>query len=327
MLPSETAVTGDIPSSILSARQAIADIVYRTPLEVSVWLSEVIGASVSLKLECYQPTGSFKVRGASAAIAQLSAEERNRGVVTASAGNHGLGVAYAAARAGIEATIVVPDGASPAKVAALGRFPAELLRGGPSYDTAEGRAHELAAETGAIFISPYNNPWVIAGQGTIGPELLEDAPALDIVLIPVGGGGLISGVGSWLKAIRPSCRVIGVQSVASPAMHHALGAGRLVPIEVLPTLADGLAANIEAGSLTFEVARAVVDAVVLVTEEQIAGAIRDAFYEMHLALEGSAVVGIAALINGLVPEVGGKRVASIVTGRNIAAERLCSLLA
>lgn len=319
-------MTSGIPPAILQARRSIEGAVYRTPLESSAWLSEASDAAVSLKLECYQPTGSFKVRGATAAVAQLTPGQRARGVVTASAGNHGLGVAYAATRAGVEATVVVPEGASPAKVAALSHFPIQLLRGGPSYDTAERRARELAAETGAIFISPYNDPWVIAGQGTIGSELLEDAPQLDMVLVPVGGGGLISGVGSWIKALRPSCRIIGVQSVASPAMHRALGAGRLVPIDVLPTLADGLAANIETGSLTFDVARDVVDEVILVTEEQIARTIRDAFQEIHLALEGSAVVGIAALTGGLVPDVSGKRVAIIVTGRNIAAERLCSLL-
>ena len=164
-----------IAALIPIARETITSAVYRTPLERSTWLSEVSGADISLKLECYQPTGSFKVRGATAAISQLAPEERLRGVVTASAGNHGLGVAYAAARLGVRATVVVPDNATEAKVAALQRFPIELLRGGQSYDTAERMALDLARERDYTFVSPYNVPWVIAGQGTIGVELLVPA--------------------------------------------------------------------------------------------------------------------------------------------------------
>jgi threonine dehydratase len=281
---------------------------------------------VFLKLECYQPTGSFKVRGAITAISQLSPAERARGVVTASAGNHGLGVAYAASRLGVHATVVVPDAASEAKVAALQRFPIDLLRGGPSYDTAERRALDLAAGRGSVFVSPYNNQWVIAGQGTIGVEILEDLPGVDVVLVPVGGGGMISGIGSWMKQVNPQIRVVGVQSAASPAMERALHAGRLVEIGIEPTLADGLAANIQAGSITFDLARQVVDEMVLVTEEEIAESVRLAFHELHLALEGSAVVTIAALLHGRIAGLAGKRVAAVITGRNIAAERLVDLL-
>lgn len=316
----------DITARIPRARQAIAGGVYRTPLEGSPWLSEAAAGDVLLKLECYQPTGSFKVRGALSAISHLTSDERARGVVTASAGNHGLGLAYAASRLGVEATVVVPDNASPAKVAALQRFPITLLRGGASYDTAERKALDLSLETGAIFVSPYNDPWVIAGQGTIGVELLEDAPMLDRVIIPVGGGGLISGIGAWLKSINPSIEVIGVQSSASPAMERALAARELVQIPILPTLADGLAANIQRDSITFDLAMGLVDRIVLVSEEEIAAAVRGSFHELHLPLEGSAVVGIAAILNGHLTGLEGKRTAVIISGRNIAAERLCSLL-
>jgi threonine dehydratase len=316
----------DIVSRIPIARQSIAGAVYRTPLEPSIWLSTVTGGEVLLKLECYQPTGSFKVRGAIASISQLDPAERERGVVTASAGNHGLGVAYAASRLGVQATVVVPENASPAKVAALERYPIELLRGGPSYDTAERKALQIAQETGAIFVSPYNDPWVVAGQGTIGVEIVEDDPHLDAVLVPVGGGGLISGIAAWLKAVDPRVAVIGVQSAASPAMERALRAGSLVEIPIEPTLADGLAANIQPGSITFDLATEVVDRVVLVSEEEIAQGVRDAFHEIHLPLEGSAVVGMTALVHGRLPELAGKRVALVATGRNIAAERLCGLL-
>jgi threonine dehydratase len=316
----------DVTARIPVARQTLAGAVHRTPLERSLWLSDAVGGEVLLKLECYQPTGSFKVRGALSAISQLSPDERARGVVTASAGNHGLGVAWAASRLGVSATVVVPDNASQAKVAALQRFPITLLRGGPSYDTAERKALELSRDSGAVFVSPYNDPWVIAGQGTIGVELLEDAPDVDVALIPVGGGGLISGIGSWLKSVAPSTQVIGVQSSASPAMERALAMGELVEIPILPTLADGLAANIQRGSITFDLARQVVDRVVLVSEDEIAATVRDSLHELHLALEGSAVVGIAALLNGTVTGLEDKRTAVVVTGRNIAADRLLELL-
>lgn len=315
-----------VTSLVPGARRAIGGGVYRTPLERSLWLSEMAGGDVFLKLECYQPTGSFKVRGALSAISSLSPDERSRGVITASAGNHGLGVAYAASRLGVEATVVVPDNASPAKVAALERFPITLLRGGESYDTAEQKALDLSGEIGAIFVSPYNDLRVIAGQGTIGVELLEDAPDLDAVLVPVGGGGLISGIGSWLKAVNPSIQIIGVQSEASPAMERAIAAGKLVQIPILPTLADGLAANIQRDSITFDLASELVDRLVLVSEEEIAAAVRESFHELHLALEGSAVVGIAAIANGHFTALKSKRAAVLITGRNIAAERLLDLL-
>jgi threonine dehydratase len=316
----------DITARIPIARQAIRDAVYRTPLEPSAWLSEASGADVRLKLECFQPTGSFKVRGATAAIAHLTSAQRERGVVTASAGNHGLGVAYAASRLGVHATVVVPDNASEAKVAALRRFPIDLQRGGPSYDTAERKALELARAAGLVFVSPYNDPWVIAGQGTIGVEILDDWPETEVVLVPVGGGGMISGVGCWLKTLKPSIRVVGVQSAASPAMERALKAGRLVEIPIEPTMADGLAANIQPGSITFDLARHVVDEVVLVSEEEIAGAVNAALHELHLVLEGSAAVPIAALLHGNLSGISGRRVSAIITGRNIAAQRLVEIV-
>lgn len=315
----------DITTRIPVARADVAGAIYRTPLERSIWLSEATGADVSLKLDAFQPTGSFKVRGAVAAISHLSPDERNRGVVTASAGNHGLGVAYAASRAGVRATIVVPETASPAKVAALQRFPIELLNA-VDYDASEQRALQIAQDTGAVFVSPYNDPWVIAGQGTIGVEMLDDEPGLDVVLVQIGGGGLISGIAAWLKAIKPDARVIGIEPVAAPAMREAMQAGRLVQVAIAPTLADGLAGNIQEGSITFDLVRDLVDEIVLVSEEEIGSAVRASFHELHLALEGSGVAGIAALLSGRISGLKGKRVASVVSGRNIAAERLCTLL-
>lgn len=321
-----TTTTHDIAATILYARPAVQNAVYRTPLELSLWLSDLSGATVFLKMECFQPTGSFKVRGAAAAMSMLNAEGRARGVVTASAGNHGLGVAHIARQLGVEATVVVPEAASPAKVAALERYPISLVRGGPNYDTAEREARRISHQTGAIFVSPYNDVHVIAGQGTVGVELLEDLPDVDLVLVPVGGGGLISGIGSWVKTLRPRARVIGVQAAASPAMHDALRAGRLVEIPVLPTLADGLAANIEQESLTFDLARQVVDGMVLVSEDEIGAAVADAFRELHIPMEGSSAVSVAALRAGRVPDIAGQKVAVVITGRNIAASTVATLL-
>jgi threonine dehydratase len=323
---SKTVTPQDIAARIPAAAKVIAGAVHRTPLEPSTWLSDVSGAYASLKLECYQPTGSFKVRGAVTAMAELDVEALQEGVITASAGNHGLGIAHAAQRLGIKAAVVVPEDASPAKVHALERFPIELVMRGIGYEAAERAGRALAAETGAIFVSAYNDPAVIAGQGTIGPELLEDEPNLDAVLVPVGGGGVISGIGAWLKAVRPTARVIGVQSEASPAMAESLRAGQLVPVPDAPSLADGLSGNIEPGSITFDLARHVVDEMVRVDEAEIAAAIAQTFQEMSLVVEGAGAVGIAALLNGRIADLAGKSVAVIVTGRNIAAERLLDLL-
>jgi threonine dehydratase len=300
--------------------------VYETPLERSAWLSEACGAEIFLKLECYQPTGSFKIRGASAAVRSLDPAQRQAGVITASAGNHGLGLAYAASRAGIQATVVVPEYASAAKLQALKHFPVEVRVGGPTYDHAERTALEAAASSRAHYISPYNHPQVIAGQGTIGLEMLESPEPPDMVLVPVGGGGLISGVGATLKHHRSDTRIVAVQAANSPAMAEALRAGELVPIPFLPTLADGLAANIEPASISFDIAREVIDEVVLISEAEMAQAIRLTFEEQHVALEASAAVGIAALLGGKVSGLVGRRVAVILTGRNIAPETLVSIL-
>jgi threonine dehydratase len=317
----------DVVSRIPLARQRIAGAVYRTPLEPAAWLSDATGALVSLKLECYQPTGSFKVRGALTALSTLDRDEQGRRIIAATAGNHGLGLAYAAQRLGLRPTIVIPENASPAKVAALQRFPLELIVRGADYDAAERATRQIAAETGAKIVSAYNDPWVLIGQATIGAELLEDEPELDMVLIPTGGGAILAGIGAWLKTIRPSIAVIGVQSEASPAMKLSLEAGHLVDGPVLPTLADGLSGNIEPGSITFALAQQVVDAMILVSEAEIASAIRGTYDAARLLIEGSAAVGIAALLEGKVVSLAGKRVAVVVTGRNIAVEKVKQILA
>jgi threonine dehydratase len=308
---SHRAVARPDRSEVAAAHRRIAAHVRRTPLVESAELGAL------LKLETLQPTGSFKVRGAFAALTRLAA---GTPVVTASAGNHGLGVAHAAAALGLDATVVVPETASPAKLAALGRYPARLVRHGATYDEAE--QHALALE--GRYVSPYNDPDVIAGQGTIALELAETLERPCTIVCPLGGGGLASGLGLWASGV-PGMRVVAVESEGTAAMRAALDAGRIVPISLRPTIADGLGGNIESGSVTFELVRDHVDDVVVVREEEIEAAIRHLAERHGLVVEGAGAVAVAALLAGKVDARGGRPVA-LVTGRNIAAETLARLL-
>jgi threonine dehydratase len=311
------------PADILVARRRIAGIAYPTPLEHSRPLSVYTGAEVYLKLECAQVTGSFKVRGAASA---LRASEGHYPVVACSAGNHALGLAHAAANAGVEVTLVLPTNASPAKIEALRRYPVTVVQAGASYDEAEAAAVRIAHEEGLRFISPYNHPDVIAGQGTIGAEILEQLPGAEVLIVSVGGGGLISGIGLWAKAMNPNIRIVGVQAESSAAMLASLQAGQIVPVPDLPTLADGLAGNIEAGSITFPLVQRLVDMLIAVGEAQIAAAMRWLLNEHHLVVEGSAAVVVAALLNGLVAGLSGRKVVALLCGRNVATETLLTVL-
>jgi threonine dehydratase len=305
------------PADILAARRRIAGVAAVTPLEHSRPLSAHTGAEVYLKLECAQVTGSFKVRGAANA---LLAEPDRSPAIACSAGNHALGMAHAAALCGVQVTLVLPRNASPAKVAALRRYPVHLILHGEGYDDAEAEALRLAAAEGLRFISPYNHPHVITGQGTVGAEILEQLPNVDTLLVGVGGGGLISGVGVWARAVNPHIRVIGVQAERSAAMLASLQAGQIVTAPDLPTLADGLAGNIDPHSITFPIVRRVVDTMLTVSEDQIAAAMRWLLDEHHLVVEGSAAVGVAALLHGLVDGVAGRRAVALLCGRNISSE-------
>ena len=291
------------------------------------------GSDTWLKLETLQPTGSFKVRGALVSVTRALARDPRAEIVTASAGNHGLGIAFAADRLGATATIVVPANASEAKQRAIERFAVTLVRHGTSYDEAEAHALTLA-ESGAVFVSPYNDPDVIAGQGTIASELVEQVPDLATIITPIGGGGLASGLGlaaSVADGVRGrTVRVVGVEAAQSPAFRTALDAGRPVPITPGPTLADGLAGNFEPGSVTFDLVRRTVADVVTVSEEEIATAMRFLAREHGIIAEGSAAVGVAALLTRRVAPVLGATAAGatvvIITGRNIAASTLTGVL-
>jgi len=280
---------------IRSARERIAFTAIRTPVAHSRWLSEELRRDVFLKLECFQVTGSFKLRGAMAKLSALTEQERSRGVLTVSAGNHGLAVAHCSEVLGLDATIVVPESASRAKVNSIRRYPVTLIERGASYDEAERAARVMEIETGKTFVSPYNDREVIAGQGTIGLEILEDLPNIEAVVVPVGGGGLLAGVAMAVKAIAPEVKVYGAEPAVSPTMTAALEAGRIIEIEEDSTIADGCAGNIEPGSLTFPIIQRLVDGMILVCEDEIRHAITGVAREENLMIEGSAAVGVAAL--------------------------------
>jgi len=297
------------------AREVIAAALPPTPVIASPGLGE----GVHLKLESFQPTGSFKVRGA---LAALSAAGSGHGVVTASTGNHALGVAWAAHRLGIPATLVVPASTSPAKLAALQRLPATVIVHGGSYEDADQHARARAGND-LRYLSSSSDPDVIAGQATIGSELLAQLPGTFTVVCGVGGGGLASGLGLAASRADPMT-VIGVEAAASPAMSTALRAGTVIPVNVADTLADGLAGNLEPGAISVGLIREHLDGLVPVTEEQIAEAIRYLAREHGLVAEGAGAAPVAAILAGTIP-ISGQAVA-IISGRNITLQALAQVL-
>jgi len=304
--------------------KAASEVVHQHLVPTPVVAAPDLGPGVSLKLESLQPTGSFKVRGGLSAVAAACDRHGVSRLVAASAGNHGLGVAYAADRLGAAATVVVAETASAAKVAALERFSVDLVRHGTTYDEAEALALRLAREGGVRFVSPYNDPDVIAGQATVATELLDQLAGLGTVVVPVGGGGLAAGI--CLATEGREVRVVGVEPERSPSMTAAFAAGSAVPVTVGSTIADGLAGNIEEGSVTVEICRAGGVEMLEVTEEEIRAAIRFLAFEHGVVAEGAGAVAVAALHSGrFVPD--GSPTAVVVTGRNVAPPLLASILA
>ncbi len=309
------AVAAPTRADLEAAAAVVAARLAPTPLVAA----PALGDGVYLKLETLLPTGSFKVRGGLAALARIGGKGR---VVTPSAGNAGLAIAWAASALGVHATIVVPETASPAKVAALGSLPVELIQHGAGYDDAEAHALSLA---GATYVSSYNDTGVIAGQATIGRELDAQIPGPLTVAAPLGGGSLASGLGLWAAA-RAGARVVGVEAERSPAFSTALAAGRITPFEVGDTIADGLAGNIEPGAVTFELVRDHVAAVVQASEPEIEEAIRFLARAHGIVAEGAGATAVAAAMTGRVPR-GDEPLVVVVSGRNIALPRLAAVLA
>jgi threonine dehydratase len=311
-------------AAVLAARDRLAGVVYETPCAYSRSLSELTDTRCHLKLENLQMTGSFKERGAANLLQQIPAAERARGVVTASAGNHGLAVAFHAARLGIPATIVMPDGAPLIKVTSARRAGAEVLLHGADFDEAHARARTLEAERGLLFVHPFEDARVIAGQATIGLELLEQCPQMDAVIIAVGGGGLSGGVGLAIKSRRPDVRVIGVETEALPTMLRALDAGRPVALPAAATIADGIAVR-QVGAQTLALARRYVDEIVTVSEEELANAILVLLEVEKTVVEGAGAAPLAALLNRPLGVAGG-RVVLLLSGGNIDVTMLSRII-
>ena len=317
-------------ADVNAAQQRLRGIALHTPLEPSAELAEATGAEdVRLKREEVQPTGAFKTRGAHNKVAVVAEGRPEAALVTASSGNHGIAVATAAIRHGMRLTVLVGRSVSPAKLERLraletNRITVELT--GNDTDDAEGEARRRDDAGHAIYIPPYNDPDVIAGQATVGVEILADWPEVDTIVVPIGGGGLIAGIGLWAKAMRPGLRLIGVQPAASPPMYAHFETGSTDAMPIAPTIADGVAGNIERDSITWKLCRQLVDEVVVVEEDEIADSMRWALEVPHVLLEGSAVLGIAALRTGRV-DAAGRRVAVVTTGRNVSPEILRSVLA
>jgi threonine dehydratase len=308
-----------VKTAIEAALERIRPFVRETPVEE-------FRPGVFLKLEHLQRTGSFKFRGASNKIAMLTPQQAAAGVITASNGNHGLGVAAAAQARGIRAEVFVSSHVSPSKAARISAFGAQIHVAGDDPLTAELAARRAGESSGKIFISPYNDFDVMAGQGTIASELYRQVPELDAVLVAVGGGGLIGGIGSYLKAVSPQTEIVGCWPETSPVMYECMCAGRVVDVAERPTLSESTAGGLEPDSVTLDVCRRVIDRGVLVTESEILSAMRLMLETEHWLIEGAAAVAVAAYLKEA-PRYQGKRVAIIICGRNLSPEVLQRLLA
>ncbi|MBI4328838.1 MAG: threonine ammonia-lyase [Chloroflexi bacterium] len=300
---------------IEAARAIVAEVAHRTPCLPSRSLGEMVGCRLLLKAENLQRTGSFKVRGASVKIAHLTARQRERGVIAASAGNHAQGVALAARRAGVPCTVVMPQGASLAKVAATESYGARVLFHGATFDEAMAYAQEQAREGGLTLVHAFDDEEIIAGQGTIGLELAEEALEADLAIVPVGGGGLIAGISLALKERRPSVQVIGVQVQAAPATARSFAHGRRRVVTPGSTLADGIAIG-HPGVLPFQLIKRYVDDIVTVPEEEVAKAMVLLLERAKLLVEGAGATPLAALLAGAV-QAQGKTVVALLSGGNV----------
>jgi threonine dehydratase len=316
-----------IPSldAIRAARSRLAGRLHITPSLSSRTIARLAGAAdVGLKCESLQKTGSFKVRGALNAVIQLDPALHERGVVTVSAGNHAQALAWAAASLGVPCTVVMPAAASESKAAASAEYGATVIRHGTAAD-AFARARELADSKGLTLVHPFDDVNIIAGAATAGLEILDQLPDVDVIVAPIGGGGLIAGIASAVKQIRPAVRVIGVEPVGADSMHRSLAAGHPVRLDTIDTIADGLAAPF-AGDLTFPIVRELVDDIVLVTDAEIAFAMSLLLTRAKLLAEPAGAAATAALLAHKVPAVAGKHAVAVISGGNVDLDRLKGML-
>lgn len=300
---------------IQTAHKNIEKSIKRTPLMECVTLEAMVGGKVFFKLENLQKTGSFKVRGALNRIAHLTEEEKKRGVIASSAGNHAQGIALGATKSGIKSTIVMPATAPIAKISATKDFGAEVILCGEVYDDAYAKAREIEKETGAVFLHPFDDEHVIAGQGTIGLEILEEESDIDLVVVPVGGGGILAGIATAIKSINPNIQVIGVEAENAPSMTAALHTGESCEVAATQTIADGIAVR-KVGEKTLALAKEYVDGMVTVNEAEIANAILFLLEKSKVVAEGAGATALAALLSGKV-DCKGKKVCAVISGGNI----------
>ncbi len=312
------------PERIADAARALTGIVTRTPLLAAPWLSDRVGGEVRLKCENLQRAGAFKIRGAYTMLAKLPDSERRKGVIAYSSGNHAQGVALAAKLFGVQAVVVMPTTAPAVKQEGAARLGAEVILEGTTSVQRKAKAEAVAAERGLAIVPAFDHPDIIAGQGTVGIEMLEEWPGVERIVVPVGGGGLVSGIAVWVKSARPDVAVIGVEPENADAMARSIAAGSPVTIEARPTIADGLA-PVRPGDLTFAHVRDLVDDVVLVSDDDIADAARLLLAEGKLVVEYSGAAAVAALLSG---KVAGSavRTAAVLSGGNLDPVRAVSLL-
>jgi len=301
---------------INQARQRISDVAVNTPFSYAPFLSEQTGVDVYLKKENLQMTGAFKLRGAFNKIASLSENERAKGVVAASAGNHAQGVAYSAQHFGIKAVIVMPDSTPLTKISGVRHFGAEVILAGSNYDEAYAYATKYGEENGLVFVHPFEDEEVIAGQGTVALEILEEASDLDAIIVPVGGGGLISGIAAAIKGNNPNIEVIGVSASGAPAMKNSFDAKRPIDSVSVRTIADGIAVR-DCSPITLNYILETVDTFITVDDREIASAILFLLEKQKLVVEGAGAVGVAALMHKKLPHLEGKKVAVVLSGGNV----------
>lgn len=323
MIPVEERPIVDL-DAVRRAAEVVGRHARRTPLLGSRTLGELVGAEVEIKAEMFQRTGAYKLRGALNRLAALSAAERERGVVCSSAGNHAQGVACAARALGVRAVVAMAENATPAKIQATRDYGAEVVLHGRIWDEANAHAEELAARDGLVMVHPFDDPVLIAGQGTLGLEIVEDRPDVDVIVVPIGGGGLISGVATAAKGVRPGCRVIGVESADAPGMTESVRAGRPVRLDRVDSVIDGLRVQ-QVGTLPVQIVRERVDEIVTVPDRAIFDAVVWMMERTKLVPEAAAAAPVAALLAGLVPVELGERVVCVASGGNVDLTQLRGL--
>ena len=315
----------DFPTEVIKAYNRSKSSIRKTPLEHSPYLSNLIDGNVYLKLDNIQKTGSFKFRGAVSKMTSISATEKEKGVVTASTGNHGAACSLAMSLLGIDGKIVVPTIVHKNKVNNILNFGGKVEYHGDDCLIAEERAQEISKTTGATYISPYNDPAIICGQGTMGYEIDQDLKNIDSVFVSVGGGGLISGVGGYLKSVQKNVKMVAVSPKNSCVMYKSIKAGKQLDLPSDPTLSDGTAGGVEMGSITFELCQRIIDEFILVTEDEIADGIRIGLEKHHQLIEGAAGAAIAGFMKQK-DKLNGQTVVIVICGGNISSEVLKSIL-